>query len=206
MTKKTKLTAELESLLARRKQIEDRLESLTPGLDVEGVTTQLLLDNRGKMTPAEAVEQAQKIQAEKTALQHEETALADAIRAELSTLKEHLDQMREVAQSKAEKLEDKCFLDWMKDASELIEDSKAREQIFILTSAAAPVIEAYEKLVSIPRIYENTHGFTWRIQKIERPDFRELEARTPLTHPRVHNSNSGDEDDLGELLAAVNAL
>lgn len=204
--KSTPKTDRLETLIARSRELEKALANAPEAQDVEGATMQLLLDNRGKMTPAEAVEQAQKQIAEKTANQIEFNALFDEILAEVKTLQEELDKRRSKALSNAEAIEDKTFADWMKRAgAELIEEPEARARVFILTSAAAPVFAAYEAAASIPAIRISARDeIYWKIERTEAPSWkRALEARTPRTRPSLVQRQTGDLENLDELIAAL---
>lgn len=204
--KSTPKTDTLQTLLARSKELEQALANAPEAPDVEGQTMQLLMDNRGKITPAQAVEQAQKQIAEKTANQIEFNALFDEILSEVKTLQEELDKRRAKALAAAESVEDKTFADWMKKAgSELIAEAEARARVFILTSAAAPVFAAYEAAASIPAIRISARDeIAWKIERTEAPSWkRALEARTPITRPSLVPLQTGDLENFDLLISAL---
>lgn len=204
--KSTPKTDTLQTLIARSKELEQALANAPEAQDVEGATMQLLLDNRGKLTPAQAVEQAQKQIAEKTANQIELNALFDEILSEVKTLQEELDKRRAKALAAAESVEDKAFAEWMKKAgAELIEEPEARARIFITTSAADPVFAAYEAAASIPAIrISNRDEISWKIERSEDPSWkRALEAREPITHPSIVPLQTGDLENFDLLISAL---
>lgn len=204
--KSTPKTDTLQTLLSRSKELEQALANAPEAQDVEGATMQLLLERRGKMTPAQAVEQAQKQIAEKTSNELEFNALFDEILAEVKALQTSLDERRAKALAAAESVEDKTFAEWMKKAgAALIEEPEARARVFITTSAAAPVFEAYEAAASIPAIRISAHDeISWKIERTEAPSWkRALQARTPITRPSIVQLQTGDLENLSELISAL---
>jgi mannose/fructose/N-acetylgalactosamine-specific phosphotransferase system component IIB len=200
-----KSTTQLKKLLERESQIQTTLSNLTPAETVEDAAQGFLAESEGNLSPATAVAQAQHEIAEKTALEQEAIALEAGITEALKALKTALDKQREKARSEADSAELKAFKNWMQDAAELIEDAKARQKVFILTSAAEPVLQAVEKLAAIPLLHIQPSGqVNWQVRCVEAPTAKALEVRTPLTRPATRNKAQGDRFQLSRLLDHLN--